>query len=456
MRDSLHYRLLLAAAISTGLALLIVAYSLSMLFERHLEQRIGEELVTYINQLASAISLNRNGRIIIERELAEVRFSKPMSGLYWQVQDDSRPTLLRSRSLWDDSIALPDDTLAAGVVHQHRIPGPRGRALIVRERQLLLPTAQGERRIRIAAAIDAGSLTDAGKKLATDMLPYLLVTALILLSASWLQVRTGLRPLAQIQQGVAEIRTGNRRRFTRKVPQEVMPLIDEINSLLDSQEKSIERSRAWTADLAHGLKTPLSILTADAQRLRDNGQQPIAKNLEQLAETMRRRVERELIRARIRSGIDNRYESSNTAMVIRGIIQALQRSPPGEAMDWQVETADDLQVPIPTEDLAELLGNILENAAKWARTAVAVTVTTQRDMTTTILVEDDGPGVAEEQLQQLGQRGMRLDEQVPGTGLGLAIARDVCEAYGSQLSFSSSTIGGLAVTVVIPAKVEKT
>jgi signal transduction histidine kinase len=440
--------LLAAAVVSVSGALIIAAISLAAMFERHVERRIGSELETYLNQIAAAISVTDNGRIAFTRSLADPGFNQPLSGLYWQIQDEERPTLLRSRSLWDNVIELPDDKLAPGTVHEHLLPGPAGQSLIVRERQIFLQDTSGEHRVRIAAAVNQRTLADARNAFAADMLPYLGVMASVLLLAAWIQVRTGLAPLDAVRRGVTEIRSGEKHRLEGAYPDEVMPLVDEMNGLLEAQEQTIERARTWTADLAHGLKTPLMVLAADSQRLREQGHTSIADDLDQLADSMRRRVDRELIRARVRSGIEKGRLHADAGDIVNGIVRTLKRSPRGAVLRWSMELASGADAAILPEDLTELLGNILENAAKWASEAVSVSVATGH--TILIRVEDDGPGVPEDQLNALDQRGVRLDEQRQGSGLGLAIARDVCEAYHGELSFHRSPMGGLAVTVQLP------
>ena len=445
---SLRFRLLVAAVVSVAAALLIAGISLVMMFERHVERRIGSELETYLNQITASVGVTTNGRIAFSHDLADPRFNQPLSGLYWQIQDEERPTLLRSRSLWDNVVELPEDELTGSTVHEHLLPGPAGQALIVSERRILFQPDSEERRVRIAVAVDKQTLVEARNAFAADMLPYLVVMAAVLLAAAWIQVRIGLAPLDSVRRGVTDIRSGATRRLERVYPDEVMPLVDEMNGLLEAQEQAIERARAWTADLAHGLKTPLMVLTADSQRLREAGDSSIADDLDQLADTMRRRVDRELIRARVRSGIETRRVLADAGDAVKRVVRTLKRTPRGATLAWSVEAPDGTDAAILPEDLTELLGNILENATKWADAAVSVSVS--KGNAILIQVEDDGPGVAEDQLITLGQRGVLLDEQKQGSGLGLAIARDVAEAYHGVLSFDQSPMGGLAVTVRIP------
>ena len=447
-RNALRFRLLIAAAVSISVALVIAGFGLVALFERHVERRIGSELETYLGQIAGNISLSAEGRIRFDLDLADPRFGQPLSGLYWQIQDHDRPTLLRSRSLWDSVIELPDDKLASGMVHRHTLPGPGGRSVLVRERRISLRPGTGEHRLRIAVAVDTGDLLAARKAFAADMLPYLALIALVLILAVWMQVRIGLAPLDAVRRGVTVIRSGARRRLSSDYPDEVMPLVNEMNALLDAREQAVERARAWTADLAHGLKTPLTVLSADAQRLREQGNPTIAQDLEQLAETMRGRVDRELIRARVRSGVQMSQARADTGEIIRRIVRTLKRTPKGAELEWRVGGADGAFAAILPDDLAELLGNLLENGAKWADTTIRVAVSL--DDAVAISIEDDGPGVPDGQLENLGLRGLRLDERRQGSGLGLAIARDIAGAYRGDLTFDRSPLGGLAVVVQLP------
>ena len=300
-------------------------------------------------------------------------------------------------------------------------------------------------------AVNKQNLIEARNAFATDMLPYLAVMAVVLLVAAWIQVRIGLAPLDTVRRGVMEIRSGTTGRLERIYPDEVMPLVDEMNGLLEAQEQAIERARAWTADLAHGLKTPLMVLTADSQRLREEGNRSIADDLDQLAETMRRHVDREMIRARVRSGVRTRWARADTGDAINRIVRTLKRTPRGGALGWSVDVPEGSNAAILPDDLTELLGNILENATKWADKTVSISVS--KGNTIAITVEDDGVGVPEDQLDSLSLRGVRLDEQKQGSGLGLAITRDIVEAYHGGLLFSHASMGGLAVSVQLPVAV---
>ena len=458
-RNSLRARLTIAALASITLALLVAAVSLVALFERHVERRIGAELVSRLNHLAAAVQIAPDGVIGIDPPPQDPRFDTPLSGLYWQVDDPSAGAagvgLLRSRSLWDTALVMPPDPLPAGTVHAHRLPGPGGQRLLVRERSIRVDGAPdatrgaATRTLRLAVAQHRAELAAARNAFAADMLPYLGVIAMLLGLATWVQIRTGLAPLERLRQAVYAVRAGASERLPEHYPDEVLPLVAEVNALLAAREAAVAQARSWTADLAHGLKTPLTALAADAQRLRREGKPDLARDLEQLAEHMRRRVDRELIRARIRTGNRTRQARADVVDAVRRLVGTLKRTPDGARIDWQITAPDTANAALAADDLLELLGNLLENAAKWAHERVEVRITAGDDIR--LDIADDGSGVPAEQLHRLGERGLRLDERKAGSGLGLAIARDVVEAYGGGLDFRQATIGGLAVQVSLPA-----
>ncbi len=444
---SLRFRLLAAAAVSVSLALVVAAFGLVILFEHHVERRLEQELETDLRRLIARIKIDSDGRIYIRNEMADPRFEEPLSGLYWQIQDDERPTLLRSRSLWDAMLDLPKDQLNLGVVHRHMLDGPVDQSLMVREQQVIVRPQTEARRLRVAVAMDRSELLTARAAFSADMLPYLALLALALMGATWIHVRMGLSPLDHVRRGVLAIRSGDMQRLADEYPDEVMPLVDEINELLLARDDAVERARAWTADLAHGLKTPLTVLGADAQQLRKTGHSDMADNLDQLAQSMRQRVDRELIRARLRTAGALVPRHADMVAVVNGVIATLVRTPLGSRLVWHVELPEALEVGMARDDLTELLGNLMDNASKWARDQVRISVV--QDDAVRIVIEDDGSGVPDSELAHLGQRGVRLDEQTAGSGLGLAIARDILDAYDGQLSFSRSRLGGLAVSVVV-------
>ena len=446
--SSLKLRLILLGAITISAALLVAGLGIVGLFERHVERRAEAELDTYIRQISAGITFDAKGETIFNHPLADARFETPLSGLYWQIEDDGSGRMLRSRSLWDTVLKLPDDDFDWGPVHQHRLQGPSHAPLLVRERGVTFTTPAGSRQLKIAVALDEEEIHAARAEFAWDVLIALVFLAIALLAAAWMQIVIGLLPLAAVKRSVLAVRSGEKKRVDVTEPQEVMPLVTAVNSLLELQTRAMENARSRAADLAHGLKTPLTVLLADAARLRDNGEPEIAGEIEELANAMKGHVDRELSRVRLQSLDILPPARTRIEAVVARLVRALGRTPKGERLDWQLSILEGAEAPVREEDLAELLGNLLDNACKWAATAISLSVAVNDAVT--ISVEDDGPGAPEALMNWLGQRGLRLDQKVPGTGQGLAIAMDIAKAYGGTLTFETVKPHGFKASVVFP------
>jgi signal transduction histidine kinase len=436
--------------VAIAAALLIAGFGIVNLFERHVERRAEAELDTYIRQIAAGISFNSEGDASFTRPLPDPRFGEPLSGLYWQVEDDSKGRVLRSRSLWDSVLKLPSDNLPISGVHRHRLEGPSGSHLLLRERRIVYPAPNGERTLRIATALDEREIHATRAEFSMDLLKALVLLGVSLFAAAWLQIGIGLKPLKMLRQSILAVRSGAKRRVEAEGPEEVMPLVEALNSLLDGKVQAVDRAKARAADLAHGIKTPLTVLLSDARKLREEGAHEMADEIEELAQRMGRIVERELSQSRLQ-GLDPRQAPRTPVEpVLAKLVRALARTPKGEGLTWQVDAYENIQAPMREEDLAELLGNLLDNACKWAESSVAVSASVRDGVSITI--KDDGPGVPPSSIGQLGERGLRLDLQVPGSGIGLAIAQDIARAYGASVTFGSLEPHGFEVTVAFPAQ----
>jgi signal transduction histidine kinase len=270
------------------------------------------------------------------------------------------------------------------------------------------------------------------------------VIGLLLLAATWIYIGIGLRPLDAIRKSLNDVRTGAARRLEGDFPAEVTPLVEEANALLTAQDESLAKARARATDLAHGLKTPLAVLQSDAERLRARGESEIADEMASLARQMGRHVQRELTRARMRGG--ETLSPTPLLPVVERLVASLRRTPAGHELSWSLAIPESLTVAADAEDLTEILGNLLDNACKWARHAIRVEASASGDRIR-IHVLDDGAGVPEEALVSLAGRGVRLDQNVPGTGLGLAIARDIAQALEGALHLANRAEGGFSATV---------
>ena len=441
-RNSLRLRLVAGGAVAIAVALAISGAALTLLFERHVARTVAADLEVHLKQLLAGIDVDPNGQLALSQQPTDPRFSEPLSGLYWQIGDDQNQ-LLRSRSLWDTTLSLPLDDPPPGQVHQHELSGPAGSRVLLVERRVQLTIDNQSVPVRVAVAVDISRVSAAARAFAVDLALALVLLGVILGIATWVQVGLGLRPLDVLRRAIADIRSGSDNRLAAQVPDEVRPLVEEVNALLDAREQEIVRSRNRASDLAHGLKTPLAALAADSNRLRNRGEFEIANEIETAIETMRRHVDRELARARARGGhLIRPGVVTAVAPLVRSLVSTVMRTDVGHHINYEMMIADDVIVPLDRADLAEVLGNLLENAARHAKSQVRVIACGAPDRPV-ISVEDDGPGIAPELRSTALERGTRLDERGGSTGIGLAIVQDVLDAYGWTLDLAASEFGGL-------------
>lgn len=444
---SLRLRLLAASAVSILLALVLSGFALIKVFESQVSARVERELDNHLLQLAGALETGLDGKLYLARQLADPRFQQPLSGLYWQiVWTEQEP--LRSRSLWDESISAPP-LATSGASRISLISGPGSTPLIALERVVTVLRQNQPYEVRLLVGTDAAEVSEPVASFTRWLLVSLSALAAFLAVAAWAQVKVGLRPLEALRAGLGQIRQGESVRLSGTYPMEIAPLVEEFNGVLDIQEKSLTKARARAADLAHGLKTPLTVLGAIAQDLQIEGRHQAASDISEQAETMHVVVERELSRARLAQG-------RGTAKVILApeierVVASLSRLSRGEGLKWIVAVLPEISVPIERADLVELLGNILDNASKWARSEVRISMP-EGNGDPVLIVEDDGPGVEASNIARIMDRGFSLDKSAQGTGLGLAIVKDIAEICGLQVQFASSSLGGLSVKIKFPIR----
>lgn len=448
--SSVRVRLALAAAVTIAVALVLSWFGLVALFERTVERRVGAELNLHLAQIAARTTLTPEGQLSLEVEPADPRFERVRSGLYWQIDDEATGTRLRSRSLWDVRLRMPADAPAVGAVDVHDIAGPRGETLRAHERRLILRAGTGERVVRFTTAIDKSEIDTLTREFAGDARIALLGLGVVLIGASLAQIALGVAPLAGIGRQVAAVRNGLTRRLTGHSADEVKPLVDEVNALLDAVDAQVARARERAADLAHALKTPLSALKADAEKLIRSGEREIGEDVAAAVATMGAQVERELARIRARTG--SMSQGAPFDEIADGVVRVVRRTPAAQTVAIAVEGARAAHVLIDPADLTDIIGNLVENAVRHARTEVRVTAEEIAAGSVCIVVEDDGPGLDANQRARAIVRGERLDTQETGTGLGLAIVADILTAYGTRLELAASPLGGLKASFVAPVR----
>jgi signal transduction histidine kinase len=275
--------------------------------------------------------------------------------------------------------------------------------------------------------------------------------AVLLSAAAAALVTIGLRPLATLRERLSWVRNGDSTRITGDFPREVMPLVAETNALLAAQDDAIDVARTRASNLAHGLKTPLAVMATHSRRLERNGDAELAGAINKQLEMMRRHVERELARTRERATGSARYRRIDAAKIVNEVAHALQHLPKSETIDWDIDVAPGLMLAVERADFVDIVGNLLDNAQKWAKHSVHVNGRAEGGMAI-VTVDDDGSGVPEDQFQRILQRGERADTSVPGTGLGLAIVNDLVHLYGGRLELARSHLGGLTASIAIPLK----
>jgi signal transduction histidine kinase len=439
---SLKLRLTVAGLISICVALVVAFFGLSLLFERHVERRSTAELRLHLDQIIAGLRVNALGKLSLERDPVDPRFSRPLSGLYWQVTAGSQA--LRSRSLWDSDLALPVIKPGDPVILE--TPGPNTRMVMLLVREVAPSQRLGGKAVVVAVALDRSEIEEATAAFRRDIAPYLGVLGGLLLLGSWLQIHLGLRPLDALTARISEIRQGQRQRIGGTFPREITPLTRQVDQLLGERDQQVRRAREYAADFAHGLKTPLQALSGDVERLRKRGEPEIADDITGLIRTMRHQVDRQLARARM-AGKSSAVAEIRPAVDL--LVSVLQRTPAGQFIDWQVDIAEGLKARIDADDLKEMLGNILENAARYATSDVAITASRTGNVIL-VVVSDDGPGIPDDKLELVIVRGGRLDQSSHGAGLGLSISTDIAEAAGGALSLKNIN-PGLQVTATIPA-----
>ncbi len=455
MLQSLRGRMLLVALFATGVLLVVLGTQLSRQFERHVERQQLENLQAFFEQLILS-AREEEGKL--HATLSDARFARPLSGYYWQINSPDGKVLARSRSLWDELLNVPPsprDGAARGLVH---LQGPGGKPLFALVQRVSLDAGTGMRSLVVIVAREHEALARAVSDFRGDLWRGLGLLAFLLLAALLAVIGSGLKPLGRLREQVMEVMNGRRRRVDVRAPRELRPLVEALNRLLDAQERSIARSRRRAAELAHGLKTPLAILSAHARDMEDLGHAELAAKILAQVERMEQIVRHELARARL-SGQPGGTSGTDAGKALRRLIHALgplmqERGircvlHAVRAQETTPAAPPSSLVAIPEPDFLELFGNLLENACKWARSRVEISLSPGREELV-VDVRDDGPGVPAHLRAQVMEPGTRLDESREGQGLGLAIVRDIAAEHDLCLEVRRADLGGLLVRVRLP------
>jgi signal transduction histidine kinase len=388
------------------------------------------------------------------QSIGEPLFELPLSGWYWQVTrlDSKTPEVHSSRSLWDSNLPrlAVDRSAAESEYRQGYARGPEDQDLRLVERSIDLG-ADG--RYFVAVAGDASEIDEETHNFSRAIIITFTALTLALLLTTALQVRFGLAPLKRISESLAAIRSGRAERLEGEFPVEIAPLARETNALIEANREIVERARTHVGNLAHALKTPLSVIVNEAAT---RGSDSLAQKVLEQADIMRDQVARQLERARLAA----RSTRIGALVNVPPVVTALARSM--EKLHREREIAIDVDVPEHAhfhgeqQDLEEMVGNLVDNGCKWARSRVAIEVLADQlagegeKARVRIIVDDDGPGLSPSQREQVALRGQRLDETKPGSGLGLSIVVELARLYGGVLTLGTAPIGGLRAELALP------
>jgi signal transduction histidine kinase len=441
-RSSIAVRLVVASLFWISGALLVGNFVLSALFRGYVEDAFDDRLEDFQESLIGSADLDADGRVVLKRAPAEPRFDRPYSGWYWQIADQKGP-LLRSRSLWDE--VLPTHRVAGpGAMESSVANGPGGQSIRVMERYVALPGSAAI--FQFAVAADTSEIARE-LHLFDQTLAWSLVSLGIgLVAAIFIQVHYGLKPMRHLRAQLSSIRSGRSTRLSGSFPIEVSPLIEDLNALLEHNSAMIDRARTHVGDLAHAVKTPLSVLAAEA----DSETGPSPEVMKQEIAKIRRQVDHHLARAQAAASARSLGVRTSVLPVVEAVKRALERILPEKKVDIAISCPDATAFRGQREDLEEIIGNLVENGCKWARSEVRIGVSNSSGRVV-LTVDDDGPGLDPAQRAAALERGTRLDETAPGSGLGLAIVRDIVAAYDGKFHLEESPIGGLRATVALPS-----
>lgn len=463
LQQSLRGRLLAGTLIWILATVLLAGLALSDLFRQHVVRQLSTELAVHMNQLVAALTVDEHGVPALAFEPSDPRLKQPYSGLYWQVDQltGAAPpeTVFRSRSLWDQTLqtpAAPSGNVEYGLIE---ILGPEGHVMLAQQRTVRPP--EGTAAYRLTVAADSRVVDEPLEEFRTLMAMFLGMLALGLTIAAVVQVFVGLRPLALLRQRLVEVRAGRVARIEGRFPDEVQPLVQEFNAVLQDNDEIVERARTQAGNLAHALKTPLYVLANAAA----HEQTPFGRLVAEQVEVAGRQVEHHLARARAAAAVRTPGRRAEVAPVVQGLARVLTRLYAEKGVQLQTEAIPQgMFFRGEQQDLQEMLGNLMENGCKWTSTTVRVTAgldasssSPGREASGMILlsVDDDGPGLPPEQRDAIFRRGVRMDERKPGSGLGLAIVRDLATAYGGSVSARASPLGGLGIDLCLPGELER-
>lgn len=452
---SLAFRVIAFSTVWAILTLIVIFTLITTLYRQANERGFDSLLSAHLFNLIGSVGVSEGGSLTGAPDLGDLRFSEPNSGWYWSVEPASEGVSgeLHSSSMTEPilSPSVAEVPFNASFQRSYATEGINGEELEVFESEFVLDAKNRAARFRVM-----GNRTELEQEIGAfqrRLLTYLSLFGVGMIAINAIAILLGLQPLRRVSDALAMVREGTAQKLDGRFPAEIEPLANETNALIENNKRIVERSRTQVGNLAHSLKTPLAVLINEGRALGGAKGQLIAEQ----AASMQKQVDHYLQRARIAAQRDSVVYRTPVAPLVQRMVRVLQKLNPQTALSLSLPAVD-IVFAGEREDLEELLGNLLDNAMKWAKSAVAVTVAPIPGKKSgagkegavnlfEISIEDDGPGIPEDKAREALKRGRRLDETKPGSGLGLAIVADLVNEYGGALALERSSMGGLKAVV---------
>jgi signal transduction histidine kinase len=442
MHRSLTKRIITLSIFWIVIALIFTAMLMGRFYRAHIEEHYDNHVQTHVEELVASMETGPDGNLILTREPTDPRFYRPDEGWYWEVVSNEQ-VLFRSKSLGDGKLDLQNIILDENHNVQ-TVYGPNNAKLRAHVVHVSYPHESGS--LTFVATAPEMAIKDDVHDFYAHIITSFLVLGIGLSVAVVMQVFVALRPLNAIQSAISDIKAGKTERLPREFPSDVQPLVDELNFLLDHNETLLKRARNQLGDLAHSVKNPLTVIRNEARSLSGKQGQLILDQSHAMANS----IDHYLSRARIYGKQDAIGYRTSVKTVIDDLTFAVQHIHKDRRIGIELKCVEDKWFRGEAQDLEEMAGNLIDNAFKWAKTRVLVTCESDHQELA-LTIEDDGPGIAENELKTITRRGKRLDETTPGHGHGLGITEDIANLYGGELKLGRSKFGGLKATLILPA-----
>ncbi|EEX92489.1 hypothetical protein VIOR3934_18845 [Vibrio orientalis CIP 102891 = ATCC 33934] len=427
-RLSLKSRLVLAAIVWLTAMVIAAGVSVPTQVFNYMVGDTKSQLSIYMDEISASLEADDKGALTLTTNLSDPRFNRPYSGLYWSARTDA--DLLRSRSLWDQKIEAKK-----GLKKEYF--GARDEKLIYLKTTLYYPDYDGP--IEVLVGIDEQPIEDTVRDLMSQLWIILGLLYFGVLAVIMLQVQWSLHPLTKMHKELSQLRSGDKKQLEEDYPKEVAPVVSDLNALVFHYQELLERARHHAGNLSHALKTPLSVLKNEIHNFDSETQKLLQPPVDQIQS----QIDYHLGRARMAGSKNILAVRANPSERVDAISMAFDKVYASRDIALINELDSDIEVAVDKTDLDEMVGNLLENAYKWSASIIRVHSQLTNDGDIDIIIEDDGPGIPDDKLQQAVKRGVRLDETTPGTGLGLNIVSEMAHSYRGKFTLSASSMGGL-------------